>query len=93
MRANAVALAADLRACNDYENGKAAARAVTCPTQVLLASDDRMAPRKAGMELAQHLSQPALTVIKNSGHMLPLEAPDETRQLLRDFIAANNPAA
>jgi pimeloyl-ACP methyl ester carboxylesterase len=85
-------LATDLRACNAYTNGKAAAAAIDCPRQVILAGKDRMAPRKAGMELVEHLNGPELTIIEESGHMVPQEAPNRCRQLLRDFIFANNPA-
>ena len=87
------ALATDLKACDAYRNGKTAAAAIDCPRQVILAGKDRMAPRKAGMELVEHLNGPELTVIEESGHMVPLEAPDRTRDLLRDFIFANNPSA
>ncbi|MDH5345537.1 MAG: alpha/beta hydrolase, partial [Gammaproteobacteria bacterium] len=88
-------LAADLRACDAYTNGKDAAAAIAgrdCPRQVILAGKDRMAPRKAGMELVAHLDGPELTVVEESGHMLPLEAPDRCRRLLRDFIFRHNPA-
>jgi pimeloyl-ACP methyl ester carboxylesterase len=86
-------LATDLKACNAYQNGKAAAAAIDCPVQVILAGKDRMAPRKAGMELVEHLSTPEVTIIEESGHMVPQEAPDRCRQLLRDFIFKNNPAS
>jgi len=92
MRANALGLAADLKACNAYQNGKNAAAAIDCPIQVILAGNDRMAPRKAGMELVARLADPEVHIIQNSGHMVPQEAPDESRQLLRDFIFANNPS-
>ncbi len=85
-------LATDLKACNAYANGKIAAAAIDCPRQVILAGKDRMAPRKAGMELVEHLNGPELTIIDESGHMVPLEAPNRCRQLLRDFIFSNNPA-
>ena len=85
-------LAADLRACNAYQNGKTAAAAIDCPRQVVLAGKDRMAPRKAGMELVEYLNGPELTIIEESGHMIPQEAPDRLRQLLRDFIFTHNPA-
>jgi len=94
MRGNAPnELATDLRACNDYKNGKTAAAAIDCPVQVILAGKDRMAPRKAGMELADHLSDPELHIIAESGHMIPQEAPDESRRLLKDFIFSNNPSS
>lgn len=86
-------LATDLRACNAYANGRKAAAGIAAPTQVILAGKDRMAPRKAGLELVEHLHDPEVTIIENSGHMLPQEVPDECRSLLRDFIFKHNPAS
>jgi len=91
-RNSASALATDLHACNNYKNGKTAAAAIRCPTQVLIAGKDRMAPAKATAELVEHLQDPQVTRIADSGHMLPLEAPNRCRTLLRDFIFSNNPA-
>lgn len=87
------ALATDLKACDDYKNGEDAAAKIVCPHQVILAGKDRMTPRKAGMKLVEHLADPELHLIEKSGHMIPLEAPDECRSLLREFIFANNPAS
>jgi pimeloyl-ACP methyl ester carboxylesterase len=86
-------LATDLKACNAYQNGKAAAAAVQSPAQVILADKDRMAPRKAGMELVNHLNNPEVHIVPKSGHMIPLEAPNVCRQLLKDFIFSKNPSA
>ena len=86
-------LATDLRACNAYRNGRQAAAAIDCPVQVILAGKDRMAPRKAGLELVEHLNDPEVAIIAKSGHMVPQEAPDRCRNLLRDFIFKNNPAS
>jgi pimeloyl-ACP methyl ester carboxylesterase len=86
------ALAADLHACNDYRNGKAAAAAVRCPVQVIIAGKDRMAPAKATATLVEHLPDPVVARIPESGHMLPLEVPDQCRALLKNFIFANHPA-
>ena len=85
-------LATDLKACNAYQNGKQAAAAIDCPRQVILAGKDRMAPRKAGLELVEYLNEPELHIIEESGHMVPQEAPDQCRMLLRDFIFSHNPA-
>ncbi len=86
-------LAADLKACNAYANGKEAAAAIKAPVQVLIAGKDRMAPAKATAELVEHLANPVVTTISGSGHMLPQEAPDECRSLLKSFIFENNPAS
>lgn len=93
MRGNAKGLAADLKACDAYKNGETAASAIQCPKQVILAGSDRMAPRKAGMGLVKGLPKPDLHIVEKSGHMLPQEAPDECRRLLRDFIFSNNPSS
>ena len=85
-------LAVDLQACNDYQNGKAAAAAVACPVQVIIAGKDKMAPAKATAMLVEHLPDPEVARIASSGHMLPLEAPDQCRALLKEFIFSKNPA-
>jgi pimeloyl-ACP methyl ester carboxylesterase len=93
MRRNVpTALATDLRACDAYQNGKTAAASIACPHQVILAGMDRMVPRKASTELVQHLPDPEVHIISKSGHMVPLEAPNQCRRLLRDFIFATNPS-
>lgn len=86
------ALATDLKACDAYKNGKAAAAKIAVPVQVLIADQDRMAPRKATMQLVEHLNNPEVNIIAKSGHMIPQEAPNLCRQLLKTFIFANNPS-
>jgi pimeloyl-ACP methyl ester carboxylesterase len=86
------ALATDLKACDAYKNGKEAAAKITCPIQVILAGQDKMAPRKATDELVEHLSNPEVHVIPESGHMVPQEAPNKSRHLLKTFIFTNNPS-
>jgi pimeloyl-ACP methyl ester carboxylesterase len=85
-------LATDLKACNAYQNGKQAAANINAPVQVILAGQDRMAPRKATAELVEYLNNPEVHLIPESGHMLPLEAPNQCRELLKNFIYTNNPA-
>jgi pimeloyl-ACP methyl ester carboxylesterase len=86
------ALATDLKASNAYRNGKVAAAKISCPVQVMIAGKDKMAARKATNELVEHLNNPDVHVIPESGHMLPQEAPNKTRHLLKTFIFANNPS-
>ncbi len=85
-------LAADLEACDVYGNGVAAAQRTSAPTQVIAAGKDRMIPGKATKKLIEHLSNPEVTFIQDCGHMVPIEAPDQCRRLLEDFILSNNPA-
>ena len=86
-------LATDLKACNAYQNGKQAAGLLSGPVLVILAGKDRMAPARATAELVSHLKDPQVHMIAESGHMLPLEAPDQCRNLLKTFIFSNNPAS
>ena len=85
-------LLADLKACDAYKNGKVAAAKISCPIQVILAGKDRMAPRQATTELVEHLNNPEVHIMPESGHMVPQETPDKCRNLLKTFIFANNPS-
>jgi pimeloyl-ACP methyl ester carboxylesterase len=92
MRGNSPdALFADLTACNNYANGKQAAPLITAPVQVIVAGHDRMAPKQATDQLIAQLPDPEVAVIADSGHMVPQEAPNRCRELLRDFIFRHNP--
>lgn len=92
MRGNAsAALAADLKACDDYQNGRNAASAIVCPAQVILGDKDRMAPKKAGVKLAECLLDAKLHVLVNCGHMVPQDAPKECLRLLQTFVHEINP--
>lgn len=92
MRSNAPdALHADLTACNNYANGPQAVANITAAAQVIVAGKDRMAPKRATDEVIASLPAPDVAVIENSGHMVPQEAPDRCRKLLRDFIFTHNP--
>ena len=86
------ALATDLHACNAYRNGRQADAKVAAPTQVIVAGKDRMAPRRATDELIEQLRDPDVTLIAKSGHIVPQEAPDRCRDVLKAFIFSNNPA-
>ena len=74
----------DLAACNAYEaaRGLDVAARITCPSLVLLGTQDRMTPAKGGRELAAAIPGAALAVISESGHMMMLEKPDETLDAL-----------
>ena len=74
-------LTIDLKACNNYKNGRKAAAAITCPVQVMIAGKDRMAPAKATATLVEHLPGPEVTYIPESGHMVPQEVPNQCRKL------------
>jgi pimeloyl-ACP methyl ester carboxylesterase len=80
-------LHADLVACGAYHNGSAVAKAIDVPAQLILARKDKLTPMKTGLAFAEELGARA-TVIERYGHMLPIEAPRQTLQKLRELIGS-----
>ncbi len=75
----------DFLACNAYANGEAAARAVTCPTLLLLGADDMMTPPKATALLRSAIAHHRLQQIAGCGHALMAEQPDAVLEALFAF--------
>ena len=78
-------LAIDLQSCADYTAGDDAVMLVKAPSAMILAGQDKMTPIKAGLRVAKQLDA-QLTVFKDFGHMLPIEAPKQVLVALREFI-------
>ena len=75
-----------LAACNAYEDAPARAAAVTCPTLLVLGSDDRMTPARAGRKLAEAIPGARVELVADSGHMLMTEKPDQTLDALKTIL-------
>lgn len=88
-RSSAGVLSIDLVACNDYSTAVEAAAKVDCPTMLLLATEDKMAPVRAATPLLEALTTASQVIIPGSGHMMMIEAPDATRDHLMNFLKAN----
>jgi pimeloyl-ACP methyl ester carboxylesterase len=79
-------LAGDFQACDRFDlSGRL--EEVQVPTLVLVGNEDKMTPERFSEELAADIPGAALEVIQGAGHMLPLEQPDRTAQVVRDFLA------
>jgi pimeloyl-ACP methyl ester carboxylesterase len=76
----------DLRACNDYAGGEAAAAKVRCPALFILGRHDVMTPPKAASMLSKNLKDQRSVVLDPSGHSLMAEAPDATLDALIAFL-------
>lgn len=76
----------DLAACNAYERGPEAARAVGCPALVLAGTTDRMTPARQGAALADAISGSRYVVIPDCGHMMMVEQPDAVLDALIAFL-------
>jgi len=78
-------LAVDLQCCADYISGDEVLSSIKSPAAMILADQDKMTPLKAGLAVAKNLNA-ELTVLKDYGHMLPIEAPKEVLAALREFV-------
>jgi len=78
----------DLKACNSYAGGEAAAAQVKCPALFILGRRDQMTVPKAGQALAQLLPRAKVVQLALSGHSLMAEAPDATLDALIEFFRA-----
>jgi pimeloyl-ACP methyl ester carboxylesterase len=81
-------LATDLRACDGYAGGEAAARAVACPALLILGADDRMTPARAGRGLAALMKDARAAEIADCGHMMMVEQPGPTLDAMKAFLGA-----
>ncbi|GAB4372640.1 MAG: alpha/beta hydrolase [Kiloniellaceae bacterium] len=79
-------LSADLAACNAYAEGLADAAKVACPTAVVMGSEDRMTPARAGAKLVAAIPGAQGIVIPACGHMMLAEKPDESLDALRSVL-------
>jgi len=76
----------DFSACNNYANGEAAARHVTCPVLFVLGKRDMMTPPKAAATLTQAIAHCRVTHIDHCGHDLMAEQPDAVLDSLYRFV-------
>lgn len=81
-------LHADFQACHQYLNGIPAANRVQCPTILIAASDDRMTPPAAAQIIGENIANSQIKVIPHAGHMMMIEKPDQTLQILWEFSSS-----
>lgn len=86
-------LHADFAACNGYAGGLDAAARVRCPTLFVVARRDAMTPGRAAQALIQAVREARVAEIRESGHAMMAEKPDEVLDALRAFLAQTSAAA
>lgn len=59
---------------------------VTIPSLIMQCSDDAIAPLEVGDYLERHLPQSTLRVLKATGHCPHMSHPDETINVMREFL-------
>ena len=86
MMANAQdALPADLLACNQFDATNIAAE-IEAPVLCILAQDDKMTPVKLGIKMSDSFKNSTCVTIAQSGHMLPIEKPDDVNSSIQKFL-------
>ena len=86
MRRNARTLATDLRNCNDYQEGLAAAARVGAPTLLVIGKRDRMTPARNVQPLLEALASTSRRDIDDCGHAMMVEKPREVGAALLEFL-------
>lgn len=65
---------------------------ITCPTQVMVGSEDQWSPPDQHRAIADAIPNAVLKIVEGSGHMLPAEAPDAFVAAVADWLAMDAPA-
>jgi len=81
------ALYRDLVACNAYVDGLAAAARLRCPTLLILAARDLMAPTASARALIETLKDKQVVTLRDCGHAMMAEEPAAVLDALREFLA------
>ena len=79
-------LAIDLIACNNYQNGSDAAKAINCPAMFIFGELDKMANLESGKKFANLVKNSTTHIIKGSGHMIMIEKAFEMREKILEFL-------
>jgi pimeloyl-ACP methyl ester carboxylesterase len=78
----------DLNACDTYTGGLEAAQRTQCPVHLILGDRDRMTPLKGARAFIGNFSRVEVAVLKDCGHGMLEERPEETYQALAKAVAA-----
>ena len=79
-------LAIDLIASNNYQNGLNAAKAISCPTLLILGELDKMVNSEIGKKFSNLLKNSSTHIINGSGHMIMIEKAFEMREKILEFL-------
>ena len=79
-------LAIDLIACNNYENGSDAAKAISCPAMMIFGELDKMVNLEIGKKFSNLVKNSTTHIIIGSGHMIMIEKAFEMREKILEFL-------
>src|SRR3954454_18216551 len=76
-----------IRALLNRPDAKPLLPTIACPTLVMVGRQDRWSPLAQHEEIAAAIPNARLVVIENSGHMTPVEQPEQVSRALLDWLA------
>tara|TARA_S200000501_G_scaffold362022_1_gene391048 strand:+ start:1534 stop:2310 length:777 start_codon:yes stop_codon:yes gene_type:complete len=79
-------LAVDLIACNNYDNGFEAAKAISCPVMLVFGELDKMVKLEFGKKFADLVRDSKTHIIDGCGHMIMIEKAFEMREKVLEFL-------
>lgn len=78
-------LHSDFLACDAFDVMQKVSK-IHVPTVLICGAEDRMTPVRHSEYLRDHIEGARLEVIKGAGHMVMIEKPDETAEILEEFL-------
>ncbi len=79
-------LSVDLKACNNYRNGKLASNNIECPTLLIFGALDKMVPSENGKKFANLIKNSITHILDDCGHMIMFEKAFEMREKVSEFL-------
>ena len=76
----------DLKACNDFNDGESIAQSVISKTLVVIGDEDKMTTPSSATKVAQNISQSKIFRIKNCGHSMLSEKPNDVLDALISIV-------
>ena len=83
-------LHSDFLACDSFDVMEKASK-IRVPTLLICGAEDRMTPPKYSEYLHNQIAGSQLAIVPGSGHMITIEKPDETAELLENFLNSIQP--
>lgn len=62
---------------------------ITCPTLIISGANDQLRSNKEATELLDQLPHAKLEIIKNTGHMIPIEQPKALASVISNWLSEN----
>lgn len=70
----------------DRQDRRETLRQITLPTLIIHGADDKLIPASEAKALAESMPNATLHIVKNAGHMIPLEQPEQLAGILNDWF-------